>query len=69
MSQLSTWTGKAKTTIKQADRIGLKDTDDTDSLRRLIDSNGRLMRPDRAGLSENTSEQLAAKADKCISSN
>lgn len=64
MSQLSTWTGKAKTTIKQADRIGLKDTDDTDSLRRLIDSNGRLMRPDRAGLSENTSEQLAAKADK-----
>lgn len=64
MSQLSTWTGKAKTTIKQADRIGLKDTDDTDSLRRLIDSNGRLMRPDRAGLSENTPEQLAAKADK-----
>lgn len=64
MSQLSTWTGKAKTTIKQADRIGLKDTDDTDSLRRLIDSNGRLMRPDRTGLSENTSEQLAAKADK-----
>lgn len=64
MSQLSTWTGKAKTTIKQADRIGLKDTDDTDSLRRLIDSNGRLMRPDRKGLSENESEQLAAKADK-----
>lgn len=64
MSQLSTWTGKAKTTIKQADRIGLKDTDDTDSLRRLIDSNGRLMRPDRTGLSENESEQLAAKADK-----
>lgn len=64
MSQLSTWTGKAKTTIKQADRIGLKDTDDTDSLRRLIDSNGRLMRPDRTGLSENASEQLAAKADK-----
>ena len=64
MSQLSTWTGKAKTTIKQAYRIGLKDTDDTDSLRRLIDSNGRLMRPDRTGLSENTSEQLAAKADK-----
>ena len=64
MSQLSTWTGKAKTTIKQADRIGLKDTDDTDSLRRLIDSNGRLMRPDRTGLSENESERLAAKADK-----
>lgn len=64
MSQLSTWTGKAKTTIKQADRIGLKDTDDIDSLRRLIDSNGRLMRSDRTGLSENTSEQLAAKADK-----
>lgn len=67
MSQLSTWTGKAKTTIKQADRIGLKDTDDTDSLRRLIDSNGRLMHPDRTGLSEkseNESERLAAKADK-----
>lgn len=64
MSQLSTWTGKAKTTIKQADRVGLKDTDGIDSLRRLIDSNGRLMRSDRAGLSENTSEQLAAKADK-----
>lgn len=64
MSQLSTWTGKAKTTIKQADRIGLKDTDDTDSLRRLIDSNGRLMHSDRTGLSENASEQLAAKADK-----
>ena len=64
MSQLSTWTGKAKTTIKQADRIGLKDTDDTDSLRRLIDSNGRIMRPDRTGLSENESERLAAKADK-----
>lgn len=64
MSQLSTWTGKAKTTIKQADRIGLKDTDDTDSLRRLIDSNGRLMRPDRTGLSENESERLAGKADK-----
>ena len=64
MSQLSTWTGKAKTTIKQADRIGLKDTDDIDSLRRLIDSNGRLMRPDRTGLSENESERLAAKADK-----
>lgn len=64
MSQLSTWTGKAKTTIKQADRIGLKDTDDTDSLRRLIDSNGRLMRPDRTGLSESESERLAAKADK-----
>ena len=64
MSQLSTWTGKAKTTIKQADRVGLKDTDDTDSLRRLIDSNGRLMRSDRTGLSENESERLAAKADK-----
>lgn len=64
MSQLSTWTGKAKNTIKQADRIGLKDTDDTDSLRRLIDSNGRLMRPARMGLSENESERLAAKADK-----
>lgn len=64
MSQLSTWTGKAKTTIKQADRIGLKDTDDIDSLRRLIDSNGRLMRSDRTGLSENESERLAAKADK-----
>lgn len=64
MSQLSTWTGKAKTTIKQADRIGLKDTDDTDSLRRLIDSNGRLMRSDRTGLSENESERLAAKAGK-----
>lgn len=64
MSQLSTWTGKAKTTIKQAYRIGLKDTDDIDSLRRLIDSNGRLMRPDRTGLSENESERLAAKADK-----
>ena len=61
MSQLSTWTGKAKTTIKQADRIGLKDTDDIDSLRRLIDSNGRLMRSDRTGLSENESERLAAK--------
>lgn len=64
MSQLSTWTGKAKTTIKQADRIGLKDTDDTDSLRRLIDSNGKLMHSDRTGLSENESERLAAKADK-----
>lgn len=64
MSQLSTWTGKAKNTIKQADRIGLKDTDDTDSLRRLIDSNGRLLRSDRTGLSENESERLAAKADK-----
>ena len=64
MSQLSTWTGKAKTTIKQADRIGLKDTDDTDSLRRLIDSNGRLMHSDRTGLPENESERLAAKADK-----
>lgn len=64
MSQLSTWTGKAKTTIKQADRIGLKDTDDTDSLRRLIDSNGRLMHSDRTRSSENESEQLAAKADK-----
>lgn len=64
MSQLSTWTGKAKTTIKQADRIGLKDTDDIDSLRRLIDSNGRLMHSDRTGLSENESERLAAKADK-----
>lgn len=64
MSQLSTWTGKAKTTIKQADRIGLKDTDDIDSLRRLIDSNGRLMRSDRTGLPENESERLAAKADK-----
>lgn len=64
MSQLSTWTGKAKTTIKQADRIGLKDTDDIDSLRRLIDSNGRLMRSDRTGLSENESERLAGKADK-----
>ena len=64
MSQLSTWTGKAKTTIKQADRIGLKDTDGIDSLRRLIDSNGRLMRPDRTGLSESESERLAAKADK-----
>lgn len=64
MSQLSTWTGKAKTTIKQADRIGLKDTDDTDSLRRLIDSNGRLMHSDRTGLSGNESERLAAKADK-----
>lgn len=64
MSQLSTWTGKAKTTIKQADRVGLKDTDDTDSLRRLIDSNGRLMHSDRTGLSENESERLAAKADK-----
>lgn len=60
MSQLSTWTGKAKTTIKQADRVGLKDTDGIDSLRRLIDSNGRLMRSDRTGLSE----RLAAKADK-----
>lgn len=64
MSQLSTWTGKAKTTIKQADRIGLKDTDDIDSLRRLIDSNGRLMHSDRTGLSENESERLAAKAAK-----
>ena len=64
MSQLSTWTGKAKTTIRQADRIGLKDTDDIDSLRRLIDSNGRLMRSDRTGLSENELEQLAGKADK-----
>lgn len=64
MSQLSTWTGKAKTTIKQADRIGLKDTDDIDSLRRLIDSNGRLMHSDRTGSSENESERLAAKADK-----
>lgn len=64
MSQLSTWTGKAKTTIKQADQIRLKDTDDTDSLRRLIDSNGRLMHSDRTGLSENESERLAAKADK-----
>ncbi len=64
MSQLSTWTGKAKTTIKQADRVGLKDTDDTDSLRRLIDSNGRLMHSDRTGLSENESERLAAKSDK-----
>lgn len=64
MSQLSTWTGKAKTTIKQAYRIGLKDTDDIDSLRRLIDSNGRLMHSDRTGLSENESERLAAKADK-----
>ena len=64
MSQLSTWTGKAKTTIKQAYRIGLKDTDDIDSLRRLIDSNGRLMRSDRTGLPENESERLAAKADK-----
>lgn len=64
MSQLSTWTGKAKTTIKQADRVGLKDTDDIDSLRRLIDSNGRLMRSDRTGLSENESERLAGKADK-----
>ena len=61
MSQLSTWTGKAKTTIKQADQIRLKDTDDTDSLRRLIDSNGRLMHSDRTGLSENESERLAAK--------
>lgn len=64
MSQLSTWTGKAKTTIKQADWIGLKDTDDIDSLRRLIDSNGRLMHSDRTGSSENESERLAAKADK-----
>lgn len=64
MSQLSTWTGKAKTTIKQADRVGLKDTDDTDSLRRLIDSNGKLMHSDRTGLSENESERLAAKSDK-----
>lgn len=64
MSQLSTWTGKAKTTIKQAYRIGLKDTDDIDSLRRLIDSNGRLMHSDRTGLSENESERLTAKADK-----
>lgn len=64
MSQLSTWTGKAKTTIKQADQIRLKDTDDTDSLRRLIDSNGKLMHSDRTGLSENESERLAAKADK-----
>lgn len=64
MSQLSAWTGKAKTTIKQADQIRLKDTDDIDSLRRLIDSNGRLMRSDRTGLSENESERLAAKADK-----
>lgn len=64
MSQLSTWTGKAKTTIKQADQIRLKDTDDTDSLRRLIDSNGRLMHSDRTGLPENESERLAAKADK-----
>lgn len=64
MSQLSTWTGKAKTTIKQADRVGLKDTDDTDSLRRLIDSNGKLMHSDRTGLSENESERLAAKVDK-----
>lgn len=64
MSQLSTWTGKAKTTIKQADRIGLKDTDDIDSLRHLIDSNGRLMHSDRTGSSENESERLAAKADK-----
>lgn len=64
MSQLSTWTGKAKTTIKQAYRIGLKDTDDIDSLRRLIDLNGRLMHSDRTGLSENESERLAAKADK-----
>lgn len=64
MSQLSTWNGKAKTTIKQADRIGLKDTDDINSLRRLIDSNGRLMRSDRTGLSETESERLAAKADK-----
>lgn len=64
MSQLSTWTGKAKTTIKQAYRIGLKDTDDIDSLRRLIDSNGRLMHSDRTGLSENESERLATKADK-----
>ena len=64
MSQLSTWPGKAKTTIKQAYRIGLKDTDDIDSLRRLIDSNGRLMHSDRTGLSENESERLAAKADK-----
>lgn len=64
MSQLSTWTGKAKTTIKQADRGGLKDTDGIDSLRRLIDSNGRLMRSDRTGLSETESERLTAKADK-----
>lgn len=64
MSQLSTWTGKAKTTIKQADRVGLKDTDGIDSLRRLIDSNGRLMRSDRTGLSETESERLTAKADK-----
>lgn len=64
MSQLSTWTGKAKTTIRQADRIGLDDTDDIDSLRRLIDSNGKLMRTDRTGLSEDESERLSAKADK-----
>lgn len=64
MSQLSTWTGKAKTTIRQADRLGLDDTDDIDSLRRLIDSNGRLMRSERTGLTENESERLAGKADK-----
>ena len=64
MSQLSTWTGKAKTTIRQADRIGLDDTDDAASLRRLINSNGRLMRSERAGLTENEAERLAGKADK-----
>lgn len=63
MSQLSKSNGEAKTTIADADKAGVDDTD-VDTLRDLVESNGKLIRSKRAGLSINEFDRLAAKADK-----
>lgn len=63
MSQLSKSNGEAKTTIADAGKAGVDDTD-VDTLRDLVESNGKLIRSKHAGLSINEFDRLAAKADK-----
>lgn len=64
MSQLATANTKAKTTLKQAGRLGLDDSAAADALRHAIESNGRLMKSKRTGLSIEASDRLAGKADE-----
>ena len=63
MSQLAACNGKAKTTVGKADKAGVDDRD-VDTLRGLVESNGKLIRSKRAGLSISESERLSTKADK-----
>ena len=64
MSQLATANTKAQATLKQAGRLGLDDSAAADALRHAIESNGRLMKSKRTGLSIEASDRLAGKADE-----